>query len=132
MMKSTLLSPDIHDYSSLIWRESVTFVGVRFATRRTSLAQKIELTRQVRELTLRNDFLRGGDTADQLQAALGDLLSRRLFVEWGLAQIDGLTIDGTQATPELLIQKGPDELTEEIANAIISDLQLSEDERKNS
>lgn len=99
--------------------------------RRISLAQRIELTRQIRELTLKNDFLRGGDTQEQLHVALGELLARRLYLEWGLAQIEGLTIDGSAATPEMLIEKGPEHLSEEIAEAIVAHLHLSEQETKN-
>ncbi|SRR5579884_1867710 len=131
MMNSTLHSPELHEYSSLVWHNSERRPGVRFATRQMSLAQRIALTKQVRDLMLRHDFLKGGDTADQLQATLGDLLSRRLYVEWGLAHIEGLSIDGTNATVELLIEHGPEDLTQEIANAIISDLHLTEEERKN-
>lgn len=131
MTKSTLPSPDTQEYASLLWRESATVAGVRFATRKMSLGQRIDLTKQVRELTLRHDFLRAGDAMDNLEAVLGDLLSRRLYIEWGLAHIEGLTIDGAKATPELLILNGPEELAGEIANSIISDLHLSEEERKN-
>jgi hypothetical protein len=104
---------------------------VRFAVRRISLAQRIELTRQVRELILKNEFLRAGATPDQLEAALSELLARRLYVEWGLAAIEGLTIDGSAATVESLIEKGPEKLTEEIATSILSELALSEQETKN-
>jgi hypothetical protein len=97
-----------------------------------SLAHRIELTRKVRELTLRNEFLRAGSTPDQLEAALGDLLSRRIYLEWGLAEIQGLTIDGVAATPESLIERGPESIAREIEAAIASELQLTDQETKNS
>jgi hypothetical protein len=131
MMKSTLPSPEANSYESVTWHESRAVIGVRFATRRVSLAQRIELTRQVRELTLRNEFLRAGATPDQLEAALGELLARRLYLEWGLAAIEGLTIDGNGATPELVIEKGPEKLAEEISSSILAGLTLSEEETKN-
>jgi hypothetical protein len=131
MTKSMLHLPELNNYSSLVWRESAVCNGVRFATRRISLTQRIELTRQVRELTLRNEFLRAGGTPDQLEAALAELLARRLYLEWGLAEIEGLTIDGVTATPALLIEKGSENLSSEIASAILSDLHLSEQETKN-
>lgn len=131
MTKSMLPLPDTNNYSSVIWHDSTACKGVRFALRQISLAQRIELTKQVRDLTLRNDFLRGGATPDQLGATLGELLARRLYLEWGLAQIEGLTIDGSTASPEILIEKGPEHLSNEIADAIVSNLHLSEQETKN-
>ena len=127
-----LLSPAATGHSSLVWRESQTLPEVRFAIRRISLANRLELTRQLRELTLRYDFLSAGETSDQLEAALSDLLVRKLYVEWGLAEIQGLTIDGDAATAALLIQKGPESLTGEIIAAIREEVELSDDERKNS
>lgn len=131
MMKSISPLLDTNSYSSLVWHDSSTFEGVRFGTRRVSLAQRIGLTRQIRELTLRNEFLRAGETADQLEAALGELLCRQLYLQWGLVEIEGMTIDGSPATPELLIEKGPESLSEEIASSILADMRLSEKETKN-
>ncbi len=119
------------DYQSLLWHQSAACKGVRFATRRISLAGRIELTKQIRELTCRNEYLAGGDRADQLESALGELLSRSVYIQWGLAEIQGLSIDGASATPESLIDKGPESLCNEALNAILSDLHLSEAETKN-
>jgi len=132
MTKSMSHLPEANTYASVVWHDSTVCEGVRYAVRRISLAQRIELTRRVRELTLRNEYLRGGTTPDQLESALGELLARRLYVEWGLAAIEGLTIDGNAASSESLIEKGPEELTEEIANSILSELTISEQETKNS
>jgi hypothetical protein len=134
MMKFSLRlgSPGPAGHSSVAWRQSQTMPEVRFAIKRISLANRLELTRQLRELTLRYDFLNAGETSDQLEAAMSDLLVRKLYVEWGLAEIQGLTIDGDAATPALLIQKGPEPLTGEIISAIREEIELSEDERKNS
>jgi hypothetical protein len=120
------------EHSSLAWRQSQTMPEVRFAIKRISLANRLELTGQLRELTLRYDFLNAGETSEQLEAAMSDLLVRKLYVEWGLAEIQGLTIDGEAATPALLIQKGPETLTGEIIAAIREEIELSDDERKNS
>jgi hypothetical protein len=105
---------------------------VHFAIRRISLAHRLELTKQLRELTLRYEFLNAGETSDQLEAAMSDLLVRKLYIEWGLAEIQGLVIDGEPATADLLIQKGPEPLAAEIVLAIRQEIELSEDERKNS
>jgi hypothetical protein len=106
--------------------------GVRFAIRRVSLRQRIELNHRVRELTLKNEFLRAGDTEDQLEAALSDLLVTKLYLEWGLASIDGLLIDGETPSAAVLIAKGPESLAAEIAAAIHTESTLTDDERKNS
>jgi hypothetical protein len=132
MMKSLLRSHSSVDFESERWMESQMFRGVRFAVRRPSLAQRIELTRRVRELVLANDFLASGNEAEKLEGALADLLVRRLYIEWGLAQIEGLTINGVAASVESLIASGPEQLAEEIATCVQRECGLSEEERKNS
>jgi hypothetical protein len=86
----------------------------------------------VRELTLRYEFLRAGDAAEQLEATLSDLLVRKLYLEWGLAAIEGLCIDGQSATIASTIESGPESLADEIVAAIRAESGLSDDERKNS
>jgi hypothetical protein len=132
MMKFISLLHKASGHSSLSWRQSQTVPEVRFAIKRISLASRLELTKQLRELTLRYEFLSSGETSDQLEAAMSDLLVRKLYIEWGLAEIHGLAIDGEPATAALLIQKGPENLTGEIISAIRQEIELSEDERKNS
>jgi hypothetical protein len=97
-----------------------------------TLAQRIELTKRVRELTLKNDFLRSGTPCDQLDAVLGDLLARRVYLEWGLSKVQGLRIDDEDATPEMLIEQGPETLADEAARFIVAELHLNEEETKNS
>ena len=63
---------------------------------------------------------------------MSDLLANKLYLEWGLTRLDGLLIDGRAATTELLIEKGPSELADEIIEVIRSGIGLSDDERKNS
>ena len=81
---------------------------------------------------LRHEFLRAGETEDKLEASFGELLVRKLYLEWGLADISGLTIDGKAATAQELIERGPELLTEEITDAVHREFALSEEERKNS
>jgi hypothetical protein len=118
-------------YASLVWFESEIIRGVHYAIRRVSLAQRIELTKKARELSMRHDFLRAGDAADQLEASLADLLIRKLYLEWALAELTGLEIDEQPATVEMLIDRGPEGLADEIVVAIRGQLGLSEEERKN-
>ena len=131
MTRSTLHSLET-DYSSVTWVESHSYKGARFAIRRVSLQQRIEIARRVRELTLQNEFLRNGDVSEQLDAVLGELLAKRVYLEWGLADVQGFTIDGVAACPALLIEKGPESLAEEIVAAVIREFHLTDEERKNS
>ena len=132
MMKSILPSLNEHNYSSGAWHESRCLRNVKFSVRRPSLQQRIELTRRIRELTLENEFLRSGESPDQLAAALSDLYVQRLYVEWGLLEIRGLKIDGVAADAQLIVERGPEALVEEIALAVRGELGLSDAERKNS
>ena len=131
-MKSMLHLLKGESYSSLTWHESQVIAGVRFAIRRVSLSQRIDLTRRVQELANRYEFLTSGDIKDQLEATLADLLVRKLYLEWGLLDVTGLKIDGKQASLETLVEKGPEILSNEIVSTIRNELELSADERKNS
>ncbi len=120
-----------HGYESLLWLQSELFPGVEFSLRKMSLAQRIELTSRVRELTLRNEFLRAGEIKDHLEATLADLMVQKLYVEWAVVDLRGLRIDGQAASLDLLIARGPEELVKEMAEAIREHLELTDDERKN-
>jgi hypothetical protein len=130
-MRSQSHSHNENRYSTVAWHDSHVMPGVRYGIRRISLAQRIELTSRARELTNRYEFLRAGDAADQLEASLADLLTRKLYLEWGLAEIRELTIDGQAATVEMVVEKAPEALSNEIVAAIQGELSLSEEERKN-
>ena len=120
------------DYKSLVWYESRCCAPARFAVRRPSLAQRIDLSARVRDLTLQHEFLRAGDLPNQLDASLGQQMVRKLYLEWGLGEVKGITIDGCAPTTALLIERGPEPLVEEIIAAIKAESGLTEDERKNS
>jgi hypothetical protein len=131
MMKFTLPLRKGTLYCPLVWRKSEVFPGVEYAIRRVSLGQRIELTKAVRELALRNEFLKAAEIPDQMEAALADLLIKKLYLQWGLVEIRGLTIDGKPATPERLVDGGPEALADEIVSGIRAELELSTEERKN-
>ncbi len=118
-------------YQSLLWLESECFPGVEFSLRKISLAQRIDLSARARELTLRNEFLKAGPLADNLEAAMANALVEKLYVEWAVSDIRGLKIDGEPASVNLLLQRGPEALVHEMADAIRQHLDLSETERKN-
>ncbi len=130
-MKSLLPLHRDTNYRSIAWYKSRCLENVSFAVRRPSLAQRIELTERTRGLTLKYEFLAAGDLPDQLTASLSELLVRRLYLEWGLAEIKGLRIDGEPATIVIIVERGPEELVDEMINAIKAEAGLSEDERKN-
>lgn len=132
MMRFTSHSRKETKYASVIWHESKTVSGVRYATRQVSLQQRIELASRIREIVLRHEFLKAGDAGDQLEVTLGELLVRKLYIEWGLQEIEGLAIDGEPATVESIVAKGPEALTDEIVTSIRGQLELSGEERKNS
>ena len=132
MMKFTSLLHKRVRHESVEWRDSNVLSGVRFGIRRVSLNDRIELTERARDLCRQYEFLRAGDAGDQLESSLSDLLVRKLYLEWGLAEIDGLEIDGKPANLDNLIKNGPEALSNEIIVAIQAQLGLTEDERKNS
>jgi hypothetical protein len=96
-----------------------------------SLAHRIELLTSVRELLRRNEFLSAGSELERSEAALGSVIATRLYVEWGLVRVEGITIDDAECTTPLLVEKGPEDLCAEVAAAVQHELGLLEDERKN-
>lgn len=131
MMKFSSLWRKRTSYESLLWLESAEMPDVRFSIRKVSLGQRIELSSRIRELTLQNEFLRAGHLNDNLEANLADLLVQRLYIEWATAGLEGLFIDGKPCSVSMLIDSGPEALVAEIATAARSQLELSDDERKN-
>jgi hypothetical protein len=130
-MKLTSLLHKGNDYSSVAWHSSQTMPGVRFAVKRVSLEQRIDLNHRVRELTMKHEFLKSGDVSNQLEAALSDLLVAKLYLEWGLETIEGLSINGEKASVDSLIASGPENLANEIVQTIQADSALTGEERKN-
>ena len=131
MTRFTSPSPEGSSYTSILWKDSRSYPGVRIAVRRPSLVQRIDLNHRVRELACKHEFLKAGDTADQLEALLSEMLVQKLYVEWGLVEVTGLSIDGDPATPASLLEKGPEILVDEAVSAIQAELSLTEEERKN-
>ena len=120
------------DYISRIARRSTVLPQVEFTIARLSLGRRIELGQRVRELSGRAEFLAAGkSTFEQIEAGLMQRQIERIYLEWGLLSVQGLTIDGEDATPRSLIDRGPEDLTSEILTTIRAELQLSEEERKN-
>ncbi len=120
------------DYLSEKTVESAAFPSVRFTISRMSFGRRVELTRRIWELAGKVEFLQAGeDPREKLEAALLTAEVERAYLQWGLVRVEGLTIDGQAATPELVVERGPQELCREIVTAVKAECGLSEDERKN-
>ncbi len=86
----------------------------------------------VRELARRIEFLQATDSAaEQMEAALLKAEIDRVYLRWGLRRIEGLVLDGVEATPALLIEAGPEPLFREALAAVRAEAGISEAERKN-
>ncbi len=92
----------------------------------------MELLGKIRAIAGKRDFARAGATdLEKLEGAALSAEIDRTYVEWGLREVEGLTIDGAQATPESLVQLGPEELFHEALQAVKTQCGLDENERKN-
>jgi hypothetical protein len=118
--------------------ESVTVVasqaveGVSYTVAKLSFARRMELMRRVRDLAKRIEFLEAGeDAAGAMESALLRAEVDRLFLTWGLRAVSGLSIDGTEASPELLAEAGPENLFREALAAVRAAAGLNDAERKN-
>ena len=119
-------------YDSGVSVASQAFPGVAFRLRRMSFGRRLELMRRVRELAQRMEFAEAGTGfADKVEASLLSLEVERLYLQWGLEAVSGLELDGAAATPEALMERGPERLCREIIDAIKAECGLSEEERKN-
>ena len=65
-------------------------------------------------------------TARELQTRIDEMVIRT-----GLLKIKGLSIDGHHADVERLLERGPESLAREVAEAIAEESSLTENERKN-
>ena len=120
------------NYESCTNSASQTHPGARFTIRRMSFERRVELTRHLRELFQRIEFLEAGkDPRESIEAALLTAEIDRTYLLWGLARTEGLEIDGQAATPETLAAAGPEDLCREIVAAIRLECGLTEAERKN-
>jgi hypothetical protein len=119
-------------YESVISIESRAVQGVRFAIHRISFGRRMELSRRVRELSRKAEFLEAGtEMHEKIEASILAQEIDAMYLQWGLFRIEGLIIDGEPATAVRLLEKGPEDLTREVVSAIKEQCGLSEPERKN-
>ena len=122
------------EYESSEWKASAEVEGVRYRIRCMSFGRRLELMKCVGDSLARLEFLQAGQpTAESSAEAtlLGGVIDRE-FLLWGLAEIDGLSIDGKAATPTTLMESGPETLVQEALRAVRGAVGLTEQERKNS
>lgn len=119
-------------YESVVEVRSRANPGVSFCINRISFGRRMELAKRVRELSQRAEFLQAGTgLQDKIDASLLRQEIEATYIRWGLVRIDGLRIDGEPATADRLIEKGPDNLAQEVVTAVKAQCGLSEEERKN-
>ena len=123
---------DVVRYDSILSIDSKTAPGVRFAIQRISFGRRMELSRRVRELSRKAEFLQAGTELDEKIEA--NILAQEIdamYMQWGLVSVEGLIIDGEPANGAQLLEKGPEDLSREVVGAIKEQCGLSESERKN-
>jgi hypothetical protein len=131
-MNCTSPSAEAVSYESHTRVPSATTAGVIFQIRRMSFSRRLDLARKVREIAQKVEFLEAGkELKDKVESSILSAEIDRMYLEWGLESIDGLRIDGESATPQILLERGPEALAREIVDRIRAECQLSEDERKN-
>jgi hypothetical protein len=120
------------EYTSFETIDSTVARGVRYTVAKMSFGRRVELTRHIRELAARKEFVEGGDTPNEkMEAALLASEIDRIYLLWGLQEITGLELDGRPATAESLAASGPEELFREALAAVKEQCGLTEAERKN-
>lgn len=131
MTRCTLPSAEVA-YESSRRVESTSVTGVAFTVRRISLGRRIALTKAIREVGRRLEFLEAGQSIEErVEAQLVRAEIDRVYLEWGIAAVEGFAIDGEPATVASLIEKGPEALVREMVAAIQRECGLTQDERKN-
>ena len=120
------------EYASEKRIESNALPGVWFTIARMSFGRRIELTQRIWELAGKAEHLEaGGDVGGRLEAALVAAEIDGVYLRWGLRKIEGLTVDGEQATAEVVVTQGPEALCREVVAAIKAECGLNAEEAKN-
>jgi len=119
-------------YESTVRVESKARPGVAFIITKISFARRMDLIRRIRELAVKSEFFKSGDSAEEkLQAALLSGEIDHVYVSWGLRELAGLEVDGVAATPDVLASDGPEDLFREAVEAIKAECGLTAAEGKN-
>ena len=112
--------------------DSTAQPGVEYIVLRMTFGRRIELMRRVRDLAARLEYFEAGrDAKNGMEASLLGAEIDQLYIRWGLDEVRGLDPDGAPATPESLIESGPEDLFFEALEAVKVECGLTENERKN-
>jgi hypothetical protein len=111
---------------------SESMPGVELVIARMTFGRRLELMKRVRDLAVRIEYFEAGrDEKNRMEASLLGAEMDKLYLAWGLEEVRGLSLDGLPATPETLVERGPEALVQEALAAIRVECGLSETERKN-
>ena len=82
----------------------------------------------------RLEFMAAGEQGPTQEAETALLAGEidRHYGRWGLVAVEGLEIDGEAATPETLLESGPEGLVHEVLEAVRREAGLNEEGSKNS
>lgn len=106
--------------------------GVSFRVARMSFARRLDLTRRVRDLLTRFDYLGAAQKPEeQIEASLLKQEIDRIYLQWGLLEIRGLEVDGESEPACELAEAAPEAFAAEVIARIKHEAGLSEAERKN-
>jgi hypothetical protein len=120
----------IAQYDSTVRTASKVLPDVSFVVERMSFGRRIELMKAIREASVKLEFHAAAKEIDQMKVGLLAAEVDRIYVRWGLREIDGLLIDGERATPETLSGAGPEDLFLEVLAAVKQVCGLNEAEKK--
>jgi hypothetical protein len=119
-------------WDSRIIVASEAMPGVDLVIARMTFGRRLELMKRVRDLAARIEYFEAGrDEKNRMEASLLGAQMDSLYVAWGLEEVRGLSLDGVPATPESLVELGPEALVHEALAAIKAECGLTETERKN-
>jgi hypothetical protein len=111
---------------------STAWPGVEIVVAKITFGRRLELMRRIRDLAAKAEFLEAGTGGkDRMDASLLGAEIDRLYVEWGVEEIRGISFDGKAADAAGLIEAGPEDLFREALAAVKADSGLNENERKN-
>ncbi len=106
--------------------------GVEFVITRMTFGRRLELMKSVRDLAAQIEYFEAGrDEKNRMEASLLGAQMDKVYLTWGLEEVRGLVLDGVPATPETLVERGPEALVHEVLAAIKTECGLTETERKN-
>ena len=119
------------------------FEGVKFCLKKMTEGRRIKLrlalaAAQAELMDVLTEASNAKDNEVKLAGLLNQVESIRgntidpLYVRWGVKSIEGLQIDGQDATVDLLIEEGPPELYQEILSRVKKEAGLSDEEKGES